>query len=357
MALILSRNFVIVCIMSRGLSRKPATVQDVAREANVSTATVSRTLSAPESVSEKKRQAVLEAIAATGYSVNRAARSLRTQRSNMVLALLPTLGNPFFSVVLQGIVDVLTPAGQALVVAETPQLHSAGEDLLSYFNAQRADGMIVLDGGVPQESLSRLRDSENGSRIVFACEWTPMGGFPSVRSDNEQGARLAVQHLLALGHSDIIHVTGPKGNVLTQARIDGYASMCQSHSLLPRYIEGGFSLDAGLRAAQTLLDMPKRPSAVFCASDMIAFGLVSGLTQAGISVPEDVSIVGFDDIEYAAHFVPPLTTIRQDRAALGQTAAQVLLQGERSLSGRATADTAPIPVSLIERSSTSVAKT
>ena len=339
--------------MTLKTDQKAATVQDVARHANVSTATVSRTLSAPDSVSAKKRQAVLDAIEATGYRVNRAARSLRTQRSNNILVLLPNLGNPFFSLVLQGIVDVLTPAGQSLVVAETRQIYSAGDDLFSYYRAQRADGMIVLDGGVPAESLNRFLASEPDANIVFACEWTNVDGFPSVRSSNEDGAILAIQHLYDAGHRNIIQITGPKDNVLTHARIAGHETACKKLGLEPHYIEGDFSLDAGLQAAKQIKAMTDKPTAIFCASDVIAFGLISGLARCGIRVPEDISVIGFDDLEFSEHFVPPLTTIRQDRVALGATAAQVLLRG-----GPSKADLVEmIPVSLIERSSTQRAKT
>lgn len=332
---------------------KAATVQDVARFANVSTATVSRALSAPDSVSARKREAVLAAVEATGYRVNRAARNLRTQRSNTILALLPDLGNPFFSLVLQGIVDVLTPAGQSLVVAETSQIYSAGDDLLSYLSSKRVDGMIVLDGAVSQESLDHVLASDQKSRVVFACEWAPLGGFPSVRSNNLGGAMQAVDFLYASGHRQIAHISGPTNNVLTQARIAGYEKACEEHQLIPQCIEGDFTLEAGIKAAEAILAMSDRPTAVFCASDVIAYGLISGLSRAGVNVPDEVSVVGFDDIEYSEHFVPALTTVRQDRVALGQAAAHMLLNAEAASDQDLLQK---IPVHLIERSSTAAAK-
>lgn len=334
------------------MEAKAVTIQDVARRANVSTATVSRALSAPNSVSAKKRDAVLQAVESTGYRVNRAARSLRTQRSNTVLALLPTLGNPFFSQVLQGIVDVLTPAGQALIVAETDQITSAGDDLVSYFEDQRTDGVIVLDGALSEHSLNRLSASSHGARVVFACEWPSSGGFPSVRSANTDGARQAMQHLHDLGHRHIAHVTGPAHNVLTHARAQGYQEFCRSNGLQTTTIDGDFSLDAGIHAAAEILAMEPRPTAVFCASDVIAYGLISALTKAGVSVPGDISVVGFDDIEYSEHFVPPLTTIRQNRVALGQAAAKMLLQRYDRLNTAANEETEKLPVEIIARAST-----
>ncbi len=335
---------------------KAITVQDVARHAKVSTATVSRTLSAPNSVSKKKRDAVLAAVEATGYRVNRAARSLRTQRSNTVLALLPSLGNPFFSLVLQGITDVLTPAGQTLVVAETGQILNSGDDPVSYFKDQRADGMIVLDGGLSPDAMERLQESSRGSHVVFACEWPSLDHFPSVRSANGDGAHQAVEHLYNLGHRKIIHVTGPAGNVLTYARSKAYEVACADYGIKPHHIQGDFSLEAGTRAAEEILAMESRPSAIFCASDVIAYGLISGLERAGVSVPKDISIIGFDDLEYSEHFVPTLTTIRQDRVALGRAAARMLLDRQSNHTGDLTSEVQQIPVTLIARSSTQAPK-
>lgn len=336
--------------MAKFAEEKTVTIQDVARHANVSTATVSRALSAPNSVSEKKRDAVMQAVRTTGYRVNRAARSLRTQQSHTVLALLPTLANPFFSQVLKGIADGLATSGQALMVAETEQIHNAGDDLLTYLEDQRADGAIVLDGALPRASLERLKASSHGANVVFACEWPEQEGFPSVRSANADGARRAVQHLFELGHRNIVHVTGPQGNVLTAARCGGYETACKSLGLPTSYVQGDFSLQSGVAAAAEILNMATPPTAVFCASDVIAFGVVSGLSREGLSVPNDISVVGFDDIEYSEHVVPPLTTIRQDRAALGQTAARILLQ-RRAEQLRSNA-IEEIPVDLVQRGST-----
>ena len=330
---------------------KAVTIQDVARHAKVSAATVSRALSDPSSVSEKSNEAVLRAVASTGYRVNRAARNLRTQRSHTMLALLPNLGNPFFSRVLEGIVDILTPAGQALMVAETRQIQNAGDDLVGYLEDQRADGVIVLDGGLPDPSMDRLLASAHRTRVVFACEWPAAGGFPSVRSANADGARLATQYLFDLGHRRIVHVTGPHGNVLTEARCTGYATACTSFGLTPMFIAGAFSLEAGTKAAKDLLKIEPRPTAVFCASDVVAFGLIFGLTRVGLSVPEDISVIGFDDIEYSAYFPPPLTTIRQDRFSLGQAAARMLLARHAHRSDPVE-DVQTLPVSLVPRLST-----
>lgn len=336
------------------MAQRNVTIQDVARQAHVSTATVSRVLSAPGAVSEAKRKAVMEAVRDTGYRVNRAARNLRTQRSNTVLALLPSLANPFFSQVLKGMENRLTPAGQALMVAETRQISAGGDDLASYLEDGRADGAIVLDGALPRVTAETLRGPSYCARVVFACEWLPDGGFPSVRSANRHGVTLAVEHLHGLGHRRIVHVTGPAGNVLTEERLAGYRDACRRLGLEPDVVPGDFSLAAGEAAADLLMARPGRPTGVTCASDELAFGLIAGLARAGLQVPRDISVVGYDDIEFSGTFLPALTSVRQDRQSIGARAADLLIERLRSPELFKGADVQELPVHLVIRDSCAV---
>lgn len=219
----------------------------------------------------------------------------------------------------------------------------------------RVDGMISLDGSLESSSLEVIANAGVADRVVFACEWVAGTSFPSVRSDNEKGAHLAVQHLYELGHRDIAHITGPKGNVLTRARRQGMLAERARLGLTVRdewIIRGDFSLESGLAAAQNIVAMKHRPTAVFCASDMVAFGLISGLTAGGLSVPRDISVVGFDDIEMSAFYNPALTTIRQDRRSLGIKSAQLLLdQFEKPADTEQGGPAEMIDVQLIARNS------
>lgn len=331
------------------MARKQPTIQDVAAQAEVSTATVSRVLTSPDSVSYGKRQAVQQAIHSTGYRVNRSARNLRTQRSNTILALLPDLGNPFFSLVLQGIEGVLTPAGQALLVAETTQIQASGDSLVDYLDDKRADGVIVLDGELPPAVLDSLASAEDEGRLIFACEWINNTNFPSVRSSNFEGAAMAVKHLHTLGHEYIAHVKGPENNVLTEERLDGFISTCKELGIQHTVFSGAFTLEAGAAAAKKLLTLSPRPSAIFCASDTIAFGLISTLTKTGLNIPEDISVMGYDDIDLCNFFVPPVSSIHQDRVELGTRAAKLLLSCIEN--GPQPNRVERLPVSLVERES------
>ncbi|WP_282150854.1 LacI family DNA-binding transcriptional regulator [Ruegeria atlantica] len=332
---------------------KPATIQDVARVSQVSTATVSRVLSNPDLVSKSTRGAVLEAIRETGYRVNQAARNLRMKRAGAVLILVPNLGKPFYSGILAGISEGFAGSDYAVLIADTESNPLQEETLAGYFRDGRIDGAISLDGGIPSTALQQCVTYGAGDRIVFLCEWVEGEAFPVISSDNAEGARLAIGHLHDLGHKKIAHVTGPDGNVLTAARREGVVEERTRLGLPARsewIIRGDFSLESGHEAARRILAMDERPTAVFCAADMVAFGLISGLVAGGLKVPGDISVVGFDDIEMSGSYVPALTTIRQDRHQLGRRAAEVLL-GQLANTGKALPMKSALPVELVTRAS------
>lgn len=339
--------------MNRKSNQKGATILDVARAAQVSTATVSRALSAPGKVSERTRETVLEAVRATGYRVNQAARNLRMQRAGAILVLVPNLGKPFYSGILAGISDGFAGSDYAVLITDTENNPLQEGALAGYFLDGRIDGAICLDGALPQAALAQCRAEGVAERIVFLCEWVEGADFPTIAADNAEGARLAIRHLHALGHRKIAHVTGPEGNVLTAARREGMLAERARLGLPAReewIIRGDFSLESGHEAARRILAMADRPTAVFCSADMVAFGLIAGLTAGGLSVPRDISVVGFDDIEMSGSFVPALTTIRQDRPRLGRRAAEVLLDRLRGQAG--PVPDALVPVEMVVRAST-----
>lgn len=331
--------------------RKSPRIQDVAQAAGVSTATVSRALSNPELLTQATREAVAQAIRATGYRVNRAARNLRRQQAGAVLVLVPNLGNPFFSQILAGISSGFAGSDRSVLIADTAEVTGPNRRLVDYFLDARIDGMISLDGNLSGDELAQLAEHRLADRVVFACEWVPGWDSPSVRSDNAAGARVAIRHLHDLGHRKIAHVTGPAGNVLTRVRRDAASEERRLLNLPTRddwIIRGDFSLASGHRAARQILAMADRPTAIFCASDMVAFGLMAGLVAGGVRVPEDISVVGFDDIEQSEYSIPALTTIRQDRPALGRRAAELLLAQLAHAELEDAAEAAPAEPAMIE---------
>ncbi|MFN3766013.1 MAG: LacI family DNA-binding transcriptional regulator [Aliihoeflea sp.] len=331
-------------------------IGDVAVAAGVSTATVSRVLSAPDRVSADTRALVLKAIEETGYRVNHAARNLRRRQAGGIVVLVPNLANPFFSQILSGITFAMATSGHNVLIADTRQGPNAEHRILDYLHNNRADGLIVLDANLPEDVLSAGDTPNHHPPIVFACEWLDADPRPTVTIDNEAGARLAIRHLADLGHVRIGHLMGPSDNILTITRARGARAALAELGLAIRddwFLDGDFSLASGAAAARAWLALDDRPTAVFCASDAMACGFIGELHHKGVRVPDEVSVVGFDDIEIAAHFVPSLTTIAQPRTLIGETAARKLLaliaQGRER--GSATDASEVLPVQLVARES------
>lgn len=339
------------------MQKNKASIKDVAREAGVSTATVSRTLSNPSVVSETTRTAVLEAVKTTGYRVNRAARNLRTQKSGAILVLIPNLSNPFFSQIISGIEKVFSRVGYSLLVADTENRSDPNFRIVDAFQDGQADGIIVLDGVVPIGTLSSLREAGADKRVVYACEWGDSEGIPSIRTDNSGGAKLAAEHFSALGHKKVGHICGPATNALTPVRLDSFIDEATNLGLEIRedwIFPGDFRLETGAKAADLFMALEDKPTAVFCASDLMAIGFMKRCLSKGIRIPEDVSVVGFDDVALSAYFHPSLTTIRQDRDQIGRVAATTLLARMRDPENVAENFRHTVPVELIVRESSSV---
>lgn len=308
------------------MSRVPS-IKDVARLAGVSTATVSRTLNNAVSVAPETREAVMAAAREVGYRFNHVARNLRRRQSGAIAVLVPNLGNPFFSHILAGIESVMTQSSINVLVLDTNGPTTQNADIADYLTSQRADGIICLDGALDPEIFSAGRDGGK-MPMVFACEWPGSGHYNSVRSDNARGTQLAVQHLIDLGHRRIGHVAGPATNVLTAERRRATTDTLTKNKLVVEpewFFEGDFTLASGATVADRWLALDSPPTAVFCASDLMAIGMISALNLRGVDVPRQISVVGFDDIDIASYYVPALTTIRQPTRQLGVSAALALL--------------------------------
>lgn len=332
-----------------------ARIQDVARVAGVSTATVSRTLSNPNVVSETTRTSVLEAVRVTGYRVNRAARNLRTQKTGAILVLIPNLSNPFFSQIISGIEQVFSRAGYSLLVADTENKSNPNFRLVDVFSDGQADGIILLDGYIPLEAITSLRGTEAEHLVVYACEWGESEGIPSIRSDNPAGARMAAEHFHSLGHKTVGHICGPAENVLTPMRRDSFLAEAKKLGMEVRdewVFPGDFRLVTGAQAADMYMALDEKPTAIFCASDLMAIGFMKRCLSEGLRIPEDVSVVGFDDVGLSAYYHPSLTTIRQDREQIGRVAATTLLSRLRDPSNVDPYFRHTVPVELINREST-----
>jgi LacI family transcriptional regulator, repressor for deo operon, udp, cdd, tsx, nupC, and nupG len=292
-------------------------IRDVAEAAGVSTATVSRALSNPDVVGEETRQRVLAAVVATGYRINSAARDLRSRRARSILVLAPNLANTFFSRIIAAIQDVAGAAGLTVQICDS---RAVPQSLAALGHDGRADGIILLDGNLDPEMVNAWR-----LPVVQLCEWNSAYHLPGLAIDNGEAMRLAVDHLADLGHRHVLHVEGPQDNVLGVTRREGFLRAAAERGLRTVLLPGDFTMESGARSAQVWAAMAVRPTAVSAASDECAFGFISECDRLGFSVPGDVSVVGFDDVDFASRFLPPLTTIHQPRARLGRRAAEILI--------------------------------
>ncbi|MFL5023441.1 MAG: LacI family DNA-binding transcriptional regulator [Microvirga sp.] len=335
-----------------GISIRAARIQDVAKLADVSTATVSRALATPERVSPEARARVLEAIAKTGYVPNPAARTLRSQKTYMVLVVLPDLSNTFFSKILRGIEETLFEAGYGMIISDLDGSPEKEAHFAAFTAAGRVDGAILLNGHL----FGQSREGEGQPArikipLVAVCEAIPGADIPQIEIDNRAAAYGMTQHLASLGHRSIAYVSGPASNILERERFQGFKDGLETAGLPfdPALIlPGDYTIEAGVRAGQDLVARPTRPTAVFCTSDEMAIGLMRTLFSAGLRVPEDISVAGFDDIEFAAVAEPPLTTIHQPRRELGQAAASALIE---LLQGRSSPKRIRLETELVIRDS------
>lgn len=310
------------------IDKKTTTIQDVARLANVSTATVSRALSAPDRVSETTRARISEAIRATGYTLNQAGRSLRQRSAKTILVALPDIRNPFFSSILDAIEREAASRGFGVLVLNLYFGHETIRRLQDFLLSNRADGLLLLDGSVDMHLLRDLTGAAGSIPLVVACEEIPNSGFHTVLTDNVEAADRATQHLIDLGHRKIGHLVGPDHNIVSRERLIGYSRALARANLpaLPEWqLRGNFDMESGFATAARFMALSDRPSAVFASNDESAIGFLSGLRNYGMMCPRDVSIVGFDDLGVAPHYAPPLTTMRQPRETLGRMAAEALI--------------------------------
>lgn len=334
-------------------NEKAPNIKDLAVASGVSTATASRAMSRPEAVTEATRERVLAAATRIGYRVNIAARNLRKGETGVIVALVPSLENPFFTRVLAGIETTASAAELGVVVVDTAQPSFSNETALNYLDSSRFDGVVVLDGTIAPRVMEQIRALGNPTPCVFACEWIDHFHFPSVWVDNELAAQMAVRHLFDLGHKHIGHISGLSDNVISNIRVEGVKSeliACGVEVNTDWFYEGDFSIQSGAEAAQVWLTQDIRPTAVFCSSDRSAIGFISELSRHGIQTPNDVSVVGFDDVEIASWFIPPLTTIRQPKMDIGIKAATLLLEQIRGKSP--SPESTILPVELTVRGST-----
>lgn len=310
---------------------KIASLRDVARAAGVSVSTASRVLSgSSHPVSEPTRRRVLEAAERLGFEPNRLARALATARSRTIGVVVHDVSDPYYAEIVRGLEDAAESRDHALFVSSSDRDVDKELAVMRAFVANQVDAIVLVASAIDDRRylaeataiLDRFRAL--GGVVVTMSEH----GYeaPRVAYGNLDGTRLLVSHLLQLGHSRIGYITGPPDLMVTGARRRGYeAAMTEAgHGVDPDLVAtGDFTIEGGARAAERLLAVG--PTAIVAANDMMAIGAVRHLLDAGIRVPDEVSVAGFDDIEFAAYAAVPLTTVHVPLGELGQLGGQLVL--------------------------------
>ncbi|MGV9319380.1 LacI family DNA-binding transcriptional regulator [Streptomyces sp. NPDC003660] len=334
---------------SKTAAKRSATLAEIAREAGVSAPTVSKVLNGRADVSAATRTRVEELLRTHGYRRRRA----EVTRSPLIDLVFHELESAWAMEVIRGVENVARDAGLSVVLSESAGRLTPGRTWADQVAGRRPHGVILVLSGL-DESQRALLTSRSVPFVVMDPAGDPGADVPSVGATNWQGGLAATRHLIDLGHTRIGAIGGPSRMMCARARLDGYRSALESAGLPadPALIrEGDFHHESGHRLGLDLLGRPDRPTAVFAGNDLQALGLYEAARELGLRVPEDVSVVGFDDLPVARWVGPPLTTVRQPLTEMAEAAARLVLELGRGERER-TATRLELATSLVVRSST-----
>lgn len=310
------------------------TIRDVAAGAGVSVATVSRVFNSKGPIRQETLQRVLDVAAALQYVPHAGARSLSTRSTRTVGVVLPDLHGEFFSEVIRGIDLEARKSGYHVLLSGS---HADREEMRAVVQAVRGlvDGLIVMSPDLDADAL--IDEVPRGLPVVLLNAKTT--SRPSITIDNAAGARAVVTHLASLGHKRIAFISGPPRNADAEQRRRGFRSGVKAHAIDAVEIAGSFTEESGHDAGLEILTLRPRPTAVFAANDSMALGALSAFREAGVRVPEEIALVGFDDIPIARFLDPPLTTVKVPIADLGRRGLQLLLESDGGPSKPSTLET------------------
>lgn len=306
----------------------PVSIKDIARAAGVSHSTVSRALSDSPLINTQTKARIQDLARAMGYSPDAAARSLVMRRTHTVGVVVTTIADPFSAEVVEGIERTASAHGYSVILAasnDEPEREIAAVEML---HSKRVDAIVVTSSRVGALHQERLGAAGVPVILLNNHSLQQVPNAYSVRVDDVHGGRLATEHLVGLGHRRIAHVAGPEGHTPSRERLEGYRQALEAAGLAfepALVIPGNGRPEGGATALAALLALPERPSAAFCYNDMTAIGLLRSGKAAGVRVPEDLAVVGFDNIPFAAYVTPALTTIAQPMLELGQRAMDMAL--------------------------------
>lgn len=302
-------------------------IKDVAQFAGVSVGTVSNVLNRPDYVSDDNRVRVLEAVRRLGYVRNNSARQLRAGRTRTVGLVVLNVANPYFTDVMRGVEDALSRAGMSVILCNSNGQHDREESNLRMLAEQQVQGLLISPIDAENPALEGLIGDDLPA--VFLGSRSGPVQRCSVSVDDVTGGNLAARHLLSQGYERLTYVHGSLEIGQVRARREGIITALEAAGLPAGSLSGiecpDLTLEAGRDAGERLLGAPERPQAVICANDLLALGMLQAMFAAGVAVPEELALVGYDDIEFAAGSAVPLSSVRQPRYELGRRGAELLL--------------------------------
>jgi LacI family transcriptional regulator len=297
-------------------------INDVASAAGVHRSTVSRAFSRPDAVNLETREHILSVARSLGYRMNPLAQALRTKASTLVPFLVPDITNPFFAELARAASSAAGAHGYQLVLGVMEDGIDGARGHLELMQALYAPFSIIAP--TTRSELEFVIEQSTGNVVVI--DRVPADvDLASVSVDNAHGIELAITHLRELGHRSIAYVAGPLETLTAQDRLAAYRKLVTLADIEPHILEGGFPVEAGQRAAKQFLDLRDRPTAVIASNDMAAFGFMAAVTESGIRVPQDLSVVGFDGLAISATFNPALTTVAQPIDEMGKVAIEIAI--------------------------------
>jgi LacI family transcriptional regulator len=301
------------------------TIYDVAREANVSMATVSRVVNGNPNVKPSTRKKVLEAIERLGYRPNAVARGLASKKTTTVGVIIPDISNIFFAELARGIEDIATMYKYNIILSNSDQNKEKELHLLNTMLAKQVDGILFMGGNITEEHVNEFQKSP--VPIVLAATIEPNNTIPSVNIDYEQAAFEAVAYLLEKGNKRVAYVTGPTDDPINQKKLAGYRRALETHGLTydeNLIIEGDNSYDSGIEAYEKIMELAEKPTAVFAGTDEMALGIIHSAQDHGVRIPDQLEVVGFDNTRLATMVRPRLTTVMQPMYDIGAVAMRLL---------------------------------
>ena len=329
------------------------TMRDVAREAGVSVNTVSRALSGKPDVSPETRARVLKIAERLGYRPNRLARGLRSNKTGTIGVIVTDIANPFFGALVKGVERAARQHDYSIILQDTDEDYEREKEAIQVMLAERVDGLLITPVQTKTETIEELKEA--GLPFVLLGRYFDGLETDYVVTDDVQGGYLATEHLIKLGHKRIAMINGPLHISSAKERFQGYKKALDHYGIEldeSMVSTGAITMDDGYRISKSLLSRTNRPTAIFTYSDFVAFGVMRAVREVGLRIPEDVAVVGYDDVGFSSCLEVPLTTVRIPKEKLGSKAMESLISkmsNERELAGF---QKVKLPVKLVIRETT-----